>query len=177
VTARRPRRARAADRRLTLLFGVGAVIALAVLIAPLVSRSGGGGGESKTGADDTAAVRVAHSKFGRILVNAQGRTLYLFLADKGTRSTCKGSCARVWPPLQASGTPSGGAGVKASELSTTRRSDGSRQVVYHGHPLYTMVADKKPGQTEGQAFLGTWFVVSPAGNAVTGGVKPSSGTY
>ena len=50
---------------------------------------------------------------------------------------------------------------RAREAHDDRRRDAGRQLVFHGHPLYTTTADTRPGQTEGQAFLGTWFVVSP----------------
>jgi predicted lipoprotein with Yx(FWY)xxD motif len=165
-----------ADRRLTLLFGAGAVIALVVLVATLLTRSSSGS-DRPAAAPAASGIHVARSKFGPILVDAQGRTLYLFLADTHGKSTCDGSCARVWPPLRASASTKPGTGVSATLLGTVPRDDGSTQVVYHHHPLYTMVADKAPGQTAGQAFLGTWFVVSPHGNAITGGVKPSKGDY
>ena len=174
MSSGRARRESVADRRLTLLFAVGAVLALCVLVFALVSRSSG---TTKPPAPPPGAVHVASSKYGPILVDAQGNTLYLFLADTHGRSTCTGSCAKVWPPLRESASTKSGAGVAPALMSTVPRGDGTAQVVYHKHPLYTMVADKRPGQTAGQAFLGTWFVVSPHGNAVTGGVKPSTGGY
>lgn len=60
----------------------------------------------------------------------------------------------------------GGAGRAAGKLTTTRRTDHERQLVYNGHPLYAMSADKRPGEMAGQGFLGTWFVVSPAGRGI-----------
>jgi predicted lipoprotein with Yx(FWY)xxD motif len=169
------RRATLADRRLTLLFAVGALIALVVLVVALLTRSSSDAGQAAAPAP--GAIHVATSKYGPILVDADGRTLYLFLADKHGRSTCDGSCAKVWPPLAASASTKPGTGISGTLLKTVRRDDGTSQVVYRNHPLYTMVADKRPGQMVGQAFLGTWFVVSPHGNAVTGGVKPSTGGY
>jgi predicted lipoprotein with Yx(FWY)xxD motif len=163
-----------ANRRLTLLFVVGAVVALVVLVAALLTRSSGA---TKHAAQPTGKIHVADSKYGPILVDARGRTLYLFVVDEGGRSKCDAACAKVWPPLYASASTSAGAGVSRTLLTTVRREDGTTQIVYHRHPLYTMVADEAPGQTAGQAFLGTWFVVSPHGNAITGGVKPNKGGY
>ena len=163
-----------ADRRLTLLFVAGACVALVVLVAALLTRSSGA---AKPAAQAPGAIHVASSKYGPILVDARDHTLYLFLADAHGRSTCDGSCAKVWPPLRASARTTAGTGVSPQLLATVRRADGTSQVVYHGHPLYTTVADKAPRQMAGQAFLGTWFVVSPHGNPVTGGVKPSKGDY
>jgi predicted lipoprotein with Yx(FWY)xxD motif len=97
-----------------------------------------------------------------MLVDAHGRTLYLFLKDTRNHSHCTGRCALVWPPAVVAGKPQGGAGVRHALLAGIARGD-ARQVVYRGHPLYRMSADEKPGDMAGQGFLGTWFVVSPAG--------------
>lgn len=121
-------------------------------------------------------VEIRRSKLGRILVDAHGRTLYLFLEDATSRSTCFGGCARVWPPLLVAGTPKAGSGVKAAKLTARARPHSRlRQVVYNGHPLYTTVADERPGQAEGQGFLGTWFVVSPAGRQIGKAAKNAGG--
>jgi predicted lipoprotein with Yx(FWY)xxD motif len=112
------------------------------------------------------SVAVARSRLGRILVDARGRTLYLFTKDRHGRSACTGRCTRVWPPALVSGRPTAGAGVAKGMLRTRRRTDGRRQLVYNAHPLYTLTADTAPGQIEGQGFEGTWFVVSPGGRGV-----------
>jgi predicted lipoprotein with Yx(FWY)xxD motif len=132
--------------------------------------------DSRATADRAPTVTVRRTRLGRILVTPKGRTLYLFLED-GRRSSCFGSCARVWPPLLVSGRPRAGAGVDAGKLTTTRRRHSRlRQAVYAGHPLYTTVADERAGQTEGQGFLGTWFVISPSGRQV-GKASASAGGY
>ena len=121
---------------------------------------------------------MARTKFRRILVNGQRRTLYLFLKDRHGRSTCYDGCARVWPPVIASGTPRVGPGVAAARLTTTtRRTDHTRQLVYNGHPLYTMSADTRPAEMAGQGFLCTWFVVSPAGRMIGPPGASASGEY
>jgi predicted lipoprotein with Yx(FWY)xxD motif len=120
-----------------------------------------------------AVVRVSNNRaLGKILVDSKGRTLYLFTKDSGTKSACVGMCATPWPPLLANGTPKAGTGAKASLLGTTPRSGGAPQVTYHGHPLYTFIKDKSPGDTNGEgvsAFGGRWFAVSPAGVRISGG--------
>jgi predicted lipoprotein with Yx(FWY)xxD motif len=116
------------------------------------------------------AVDLRSTKLGMILVGPSGRTLYLFAKDTGTSSTCYGACADVWPPLTTSGTPQAGAGVSASLLGTTKRTDGSTEVTYHGHPLYYYDGDSAPGQTTGQAinqFGALWYVLSASGAAIT----------
>lgn len=116
-------------------------------------------------------IRAATSFLGTILVDGQGRTLYLFKADSGTKSACSGACASAWPPLRVSGKQLVGSGVSGSEVGSTRRSDGSQQVTYNGHPLYTYVGDTKAGDVTGQGltqFGAAWFALSPAGNQVSG---------
>ena len=116
-----------------------------------------------------ATVSLRKTKLGPILVNSRGHTLYLFAKDRNSRSACSGSCARFWPPLLSRGKPTGGPGVKASLLGTTRRSSGSRQVTYNRHPLYTYALDKQAGQTRGEGSLifgARWWAVSARGTAV-----------
>jgi predicted lipoprotein with Yx(FWY)xxD motif len=127
-----------------------------------------------------AAIRVANNaKLGKILVDAQGRTLYLFKKDSGTKSACFGQCATFWPPLRANGTPTAGGGATASLVGTAARSDGGSQVTYNGHPLYRFAKDTKRGDTNGEgvnAFGGSWFAVSPAGKQVSAkSAKPAGG--
>lgn len=122
-------------------------------------------------------VGVRQTKLGRILVDARGHTLYLFLEDTRSRSACYGGCARVWPPLLVAGRPKAGPGVNAAKLTLRpRRNSRLRQVAYNGHLLYTADADERPGQTEGQGFFGTWFVVSPKGRQI-GKASKNAGGY
>jgi predicted lipoprotein with Yx(FWY)xxD motif len=120
-------------------------------------------------ASGAASVALANTKFGKILVDGKGETLYLWQADTKSMSTCAGACAQVWPPLTTSGQPTAGHGVLASKLGTSRRSDGTTEVTYNGHPLYTFVGDKAPGQTTGEGnkgFGAEWDVLTAAGNKV-----------
>jgi predicted lipoprotein with Yx(FWY)xxD motif len=117
----------------------------------------------------TSTIALKPTAVGRVLVGANGRTLYLFTADKGAKSVCYGQCATFWPPLIA-GTPTAGTGLNASKLGTTKRKDGKLQVTYNGHPLYFFQPDKKPGDIKGQGYVhfgGAWWTVSAAGAKVT----------
>src|SRR5689334_8413461 len=141
------------SRPMNILAGA-AVIPLAALAA---AGCGGGGGTSasakppkNTTIARVAAVRVANSRLGKILVDSQGRTLYLFQKDSGTKSACTGACATAWPPLTTTGKPTVGSGASASLIGTIARSGGAAQVTYNGHPLYLFVMDKKPGDTNGE---------------------------
>jgi predicted lipoprotein with Yx(FWY)xxD motif len=122
------------------------------------------------------SVRVAQTKLGRILVTGEGRTLYLYMKDRGTQSACSRRCMQVWPPATVSGAPVAGPGVAAAKLTTTKGTENGRQLVYNGHPLYTLSADVRPGQINGEGFLGTWFVVSAEGKRI-GKLSHSSSEY
>jgi predicted lipoprotein with Yx(FWY)xxD motif len=167
--------------RLTAVLLTATALAVAGLVAVLLSRSPGAEVRDHTArhaeANSLVDVRVAHSRLGRILVDGQGRTLYLFVLDHRGRSACSGSCARVWPPLIVSGVPRAGAGLDPAKLSTTRRGDHPRQLVYNGHPLYRMSADVRPGQIAGEGFSGQWYVVSPAGRSVGRRTHSGAGGY
>ena len=116
-----------------------------------------------------ATVDLRKTKLGPVLVNSKGHTFYLFKKDRNGKSSCSGSCATFWPPLLKHGKLTAGSGVKASLLGTTRRSNGSLQVTYNKHPLYTYTLDKKAGQTNGEgilAFGANWYAVSAKGRAV-----------
>lgn len=119
----------------------------------------------------TATVSVANSKFGSILVGADGRTLYLFEADKSATSTCNDACAAAWPPLTVTGAPQAGQGTTAGLLGTSKRADNTTQVTYNGHPLYYYAGDVKAGDTSGQevnGFGAKWYVLNAAGDKVEG---------
>jgi predicted lipoprotein with Yx(FWY)xxD motif len=171
---------------MTRMFSLGA---LAVVGALVLAACGGSSTSSSSGSSSTpgygavnpstsntsnssgaaSAVSTKTSSLGTFLVDAKGRTLYLWDADKGSMSTCTGACAQAWPPLTTTGTPKASGAVKASLLGTTKRADGSREVTYAGHPLYTFAGDAQAGQTSGEGsngFGAPWWVVSPAGKAL-----------
>jgi predicted lipoprotein with Yx(FWY)xxD motif len=133
------------------------------------AAAGSGGGSTSNSSSGPATISVGASSLGQILVDGNGKTLYLFEADTGTASTCSGACAQAWPPVTTSGGPKAASGASQSLLGTTTRSDGTKQVTYKGHPLYTFVNDTKPGDTTGEgstAFGAGWDVLSPAGDKI-----------
>jgi predicted lipoprotein with Yx(FWY)xxD motif len=161
------------SRLITVLAGAAVVPVTSLPIAGAASGSvapASAHGTSATASVAKSTVEVRGTRLGKILVNSQGRTLYLFKKDSRGRSACIGECAKFWPPLRASGKPTAGDGISASKLGTIRRSDGKPQVTYNGHPLYTFLQDTKAGQTNGQgltAFGASWFTLSPPGNQVS----------
>jgi predicted lipoprotein with Yx(FWY)xxD motif len=169
---------------------LGTSLALAVAV-PLSALTLAACGSNDNGSSSTAQPTTSSGKaatvglaseggLGKILVDSQGHTLYLFEKDTGTKSTCTGACAEQWPPLRASGKPAVGSGLSASEVGTTPRSDGAAEVTYNGHPLYLYAGDSKPGDTNGQGlnvFGGGWFALSASGNKVSGTGTGSGSGY
>jgi predicted lipoprotein with Yx(FWY)xxD motif len=148
---------------------VGAAMLTVVTIAAASAFAAGG----------SAVVKVGPSNLGRVLVDAHGKTLYIWAHDKSSKSTCNGDCAEYWPPLVTKGRPQAIAGARSDLLGTSRRTDGRIQVTYAGHPLYYFVKDTKAGQTNGEAltgFGGRWDPISASGQAVRKGGTGTSGS-
>jgi predicted lipoprotein with Yx(FWY)xxD motif len=129
--------------------------------------SAAAGPGSASGAAAATAVGLKTATIGgvTVLTNAKGFALYSFAPDTATKSACSGACAAAWPPQTASGT------VK-SPYTTIKRSDGTTQLVFDGHPLYTYIADTSPGTASGNgvnAFGGVWHEVPAAGGAAPAG--------
>ena len=158
-------------RWIMVVIGI-AVVAFAVAACGGTSGGGyGGGGSTASKSGGKGSVALASTKLGKVLVDGNGRTLYLFEADKGAMSKCDGACASAWPPLTTSGKPTAGAGVVAAKLGTARRADGTTGVTYDGHPLYTYAGDGAPGQTTGEGLTdygAPWYALSAAGKSVVG---------
>ncbi|MFD5114109.1 hypothetical protein ACFWNG_17625 [Streptomyces sp. NPDC058391] len=129
---------------------------------------------------DAGKVSAKTGPLGKVLVDYKGRTLYIFEADKTSKSTCDGDCAMDWPPLVITGKPQADkGGVKQSLLSTSTRSDGKKQVTYDGHPLYRFEPDKKADEFNGQgltAFGAKWYVIGTDGKKITTPLPSSSGS-
>jgi predicted lipoprotein with Yx(FWY)xxD motif len=168
------------------LLALAAILAITGCGSSDDSSSGGAyGGKGSAGTSDTttaksppgaesgaAVLTVATApKVGAVLVNSDGFTVYDFHKDKGTVSSCYGACAGVWPPVLTEGAPQVGEGASASQLGTTKRKDGTVQVTYAGHPLYTYAADKKPGEANGNDFSsygGEWYALKGSGEEAEG---------
>jgi predicted lipoprotein with Yx(FWY)xxD motif len=137
------------------------VIAAAVAVAAVLAVSSTGHAAGRA-----AALKTRHGKLGTYLVNGSGRTLYLFQKDTSPRSRCSGACAAEWPPLLTAGKASASGSVHKALLGASRRADGTTQVTYKGHPLYTFSGDRKAGDVNGQgisAFGARWYAVTPSG--------------
>ena len=133
------------------------------------AATGSGGGIAPSSHSGAATISVRANSLGQILVDGNGKTLYLFEADTSTASTCSGACAQAWPPVTTTGAPKAAGSASQSLLGTSARADGTTQVTYKGHPLYYFINDKKSGDTTGEgvtAFGAGWDVLSPAGDKI-----------
>ena len=143
---------------------------LAVAIVLVLGAAGAVAAVAATAPTKPASVKTRSVSLGKILVNGSSQTLYLFEKDKNGKSKCSGACATNWPPLLTKGKPKASGSVSASKLGTTKRADGTTQVTYGGHPLYTFVVDNgKPGSTKGEgvdAFGAEWYVVGTNGKKI-----------
>ena len=112
---------------------------------------------------------AANAKVGQqIVVDSAGRTVYLFVPDgASTASRVPAAIKAIWPPVTSSGSPTAGAGLDQSKVTVEVQSDGTRQVAYNGHLLYTFARDTAPGDAHGQGLAGIWYVLSAAGTRIT----------
>ena len=142
---------------------IGAVGAVSVLALVLFGVALAGAGGSSAAASATVTLKAAKIGGAAVLTNAHGLTLYLFAPDTPTTSKCTGLCATYWPPV--TGSPKAGPGV-TGKLGTITRPGGTVQATYDGHPLYTYIGDRSPGQEQGNNLDlngGLWYVVPVSG--------------
>ena len=167
--------------RLRMLLALLAVAAAAAVLAACSSSgtsSTGGSTSTRTSTSSPAAATAGSLKTATIggvtvLTSAKGFTLYSFAPDTPTKSNCNGTCAQNWPPVKGPATASGVTGT----FGTIKRSDGSVQATFDGHPLYTFVGDTAPGQAKGNglnAAGGLWHEITTSGTAPAG--SSSSGS-
>lgn len=134
---------------------------------PAAEKEAGGSADAGGGSGGAGVVSAAEvGDLGTILVDSEGRTLYDFHKDNGSKSACYGSCAGAWPPLLTEGDPKAEGGAQAGMLGTTKRKDGTTQVTYNGWPLYTYVGDQSPGEANGNdidQFGAEWYALQPDG--------------
>ena len=115
----------------------------------------------------STTLTVVRTRYGPVVANAEGEVLYTYTDDTSTTSACQATwCLVDWPPLQASGSPTASASITGT-VATLHGAGGTTQVSLAGHPLYTFVADQRPGDTLGQGIGGDWYLVSPSGASVT----------
>ena len=137
--------------------------------SPAYASPGSSAASGQAGSAAVVSLRAVSGIPGKALAGRDGRTLYLFEADKNGKSACTGACAAGWPPDTVTGAPHAGSGVNQALLGTVKRPDGSIQVTYNGHPLYYFAGDSSAGTAKGEgskAFGAGWYVVSARGSKI-----------
>jgi predicted lipoprotein with Yx(FWY)xxD motif len=167
---------------------VGLAVVLVGVVVLVIAVSGGSTSKTQAPVAGGSAVSVKQTPLGNTLADANGRTLYLFQADKPGVSTLSNAGLAVWPAFTTTGTPQAKGGTTASQIATISGPNGSRQVTYNSHPLYYYAGDRQPGNTFGQGlnqFGAPWYALASSGTAVTSApstpaptaVAPSGGGY
>jgi predicted lipoprotein with Yx(FWY)xxD motif len=147
------------------IWGAAGLAALALTVSACASSgstSAATGNTAAAGGGNTVTEKTIGGQ--QVLVDSQGMTLYWFAPDTSSKSNCSGSCATYWPPVK--GPVTAGSGVTGT-LGTITRSDGSTQATYLGHPLYTYIGDKSPGQNKGNGLNlsgGLWYEMTVSGS-------------
>jgi predicted lipoprotein with Yx(FWY)xxD motif len=164
----------------TLGFGVSLAAVTLMAVACGSSTPAAGGGTTTTAAAPTTTasappastgagtvIKTASGTAGIWLTDQTGKTLYIYTKDTGTTSVCYGACATAWPPFTASGSVTvNGQFLDASLIGSTKRTDGTTQVTYGGHPLYYYVKDTAANQITGQGVGGVWYLLGPKANVM-----------
>jgi predicted lipoprotein with Yx(FWY)xxD motif len=148
------------------IWGVAGLAALALTVSACGSSGSSSGTAASTPAAGGNSSTVTEKSIGsqQVVVDSSGMTLYWFVPDTSTKSNCSGQCATYWPPVK--GPLTAGSGVTGT-LGTITRSDGTTQATYDGHPLYTYVGDKSPGQATGNGKNlsgGLWWEMTVSGS-------------
>lgn len=180
--SRGPRRLR------STIVSLAAITTVSLTVAACGSSSSGSNSGTKSSATNSSAAKhsttatksatakptgsnatVATAKvpgYGTALATGNGAPLYLLTADPSGGSSCSGACAKQWPPLTAAGKPAAGAGVSQSLLSSFKRADGTVQVLYGGHALYTHPGTTATAVAGTASDGGIWYLVAPSGKPI-----------
>ncbi|WP_328992444.1 hypothetical protein OG394_39305 [Kribbella sp. NBC_01245] len=166
-------------KRFAVVIGT-AVLGLTALTACGDDAPAGGTSTTQSTAGQSAEAKLATAKsdkFGDIVVDGAGKTLYVFDKDTAnpSKSNCDGECEAKWPVLKAGSAAPQVEGIDASLVGTVTRTDGSKQVTLAGLPLYYFANDAKAGDVNGQAVGGIWWVVGPDGKKITAEKAPGTG--
>src|ERR1700746_720997 len=141
------------------------IVAIVAIVAVIAATSGGAQKTALHRPGAVSAISVAQTPIGKTLVDANGRTLYLFAADQRNVSRLSAAGRSIWPPFTSTTLPVARGGASAAQIGTIAA---TRQITYNGHPLYYYAGDQRPGQASGQGlneFGARWYVLSGSGAA------------
>lgn len=159
-----------------------------VLLALLAAACGSSSSSTTTSAPVTTATTTAQGPINRlatqrapgigaVLTSGTGRTLYVFLPEKGGKIRCVGGCASLWPPLllHAGAKPATTSPVHPNLVGTIANPSGGSIITYAGWPLHAYISDASHGTYRGQGSGGQWYMISPSGTVITKPVSSGSG--
>ena len=154
------------------------LVAIVAIVSVIAASSGGAQKRASAAVASGSAISIAQTPVGKALVGANGRALYLFLADKPNESRLSAAGRAIWPPFISTTAPSVKGVSSAAQVAVI---PATKQVTYDGHPLYYYVGDQRPGQVAGQGlnqFGARWYVLSASGAAITSAAagESASGT-
>lgn len=98
--------------------------------------------------------------YGKILTDADGKTLYYFSNDVDGMSACTDGCLTNWP-IYFSADASTDSKIDKSEIGQITRADGAKQSTYKGWPLYYFKGDTKAKEIKGDKVENVWYVAKP----------------
>ena len=132
------------------------------------SESAAAASPSESAAASGATVNLGETSLGSVLVDGDGKTLYIFTPDAASagKSVCNGDCAAAWPPLLGDAAPTLGTGLEADDFTTITRDDGATQIAFYGMPLYYFAADAAAGDVKGQGLNDKWYVIGADGTPI-----------
>lgn len=132
------------------------------------SESAAAASPSESAAAGGPTVNLGETSLGSVLVDGDGKTLYIFTPDAASagKSVCNGDCAAAWPPLLGDAAPTLGTGLTASDFTTITRDDGASQIAFFGMPLYYFAADAAAGDVKGQGLNDKWYVIGADGTPI-----------
>ena len=133
------------------------------------------GTPANAAAQTAVGLHVADTSLGKVLVDAGGRTVYMFSTDSSGTSTCNSTCLQYWPPV----VPGKAAPTVTGKVASTATTTGGKVATVAGWPVYTFSQDQNPGDINGEGFSdfgGIWYAVSPSGQPVKAAGSSSSST-
>lgn len=107
------------------------------------------------------------ARFGKIITDDQGKSLYFFSTDVGVSSTCTGGCLTVWPIFHVDNIAIG-TGLEQADFGEITNVGGAKQTTYKGWPLYYYTGDEKAGEINGDKSGDVWYVAKPDYSVMVG---------
>ncbi len=177
-------------KRLHPISGFGALApAAALILAVTLAGCGGSPGTSPTSAGPSSSapasnapsssapsssapvagpeLKTASSSAGKIVVGANGMSVYFFTKDvkDSGKSACEGACAALWPAVTTTSDKPAVEGVTGT-IGTIPAADGKKQVTINGLPVYFFSRDTAAGDVKGQGYGNVWYLASPSGDMI-----------